>query len=399
MDVFSDAVKRLRGIGELLKEDLSFLEKPEKVLTVNFPARIKGEIKYLTGYRVQYNSLLGPTKGGIRFSPNVSESEVKALALWMTIKNALAGVPFGGGKGGVIVNTKSLSTNELEGVARGFARAISGFIGVNKDIPAPDVYTNPQVMAWILDEFEAIKGYHEPGVITGKPLVLGGSAGRSKATAMGAYFIIKEVIPSGSVIIQGFGNAGRNLALMLHESGYKVVGVSDSKGAVFNKSGLNIPSLVKHKNSTGTVKGFKGAKDLTNNELLISEADILVPSAVEGVINKGNASDIKAKTIFEVANGPVTTQADLILNERGVSVSPDVLCNAGGVIVSYFEWVQNREGYYWPEVRVNDQLHDLMVSNLHAVIKESESSKTSLRNASYLIAVKRLLEAKRLRGK
>ncbi len=399
MDVFSDAVKRLRGIGELLKEDLSFLEKPEKVLTVNFPARIKGEVKYLTGYRVQYNSLLGPTKGGIRFSPSVSESEVKALALWMTIKNALAGVPFGGGKGGVIVNTKSLSTNELEGVARGFARAISGFIGVNKDIPAPDVYTNPQVMAWILDEIEAIRGYHEPGVITGKPLVLGGSAGRSKATAMGAYFIIKEVVPSGSVIIQGFGNAGRNLALMLHESGYKVVGVSDSRGAVYNKSGLNIPLLVKHKNSTGSVKGFKGAKDLTNNELLISEADILVPSAVEGVINKGNAGDIKARTIFEVANGPVTTQADLILNENGVSVYPDVLCNAGGVIVSYFEWVQNREGYYWSEVSVNDKLHDLMVNNLHAVIRESESTKTSLRNASYLIAVKRLLEAKRLRGK
>ncbi len=399
MNVFEDAIKKLNESAELIREDVSFLHQPEKVLITSFPVKIKGKINYLTGYRVQYNSLLGPTKGGLRFAPSVEINEVKALALWMTIKNSLAGIPYGGGKGGVTVNTKELSKEELERVARGFTRSISGFIGKDVDVPAPDVYTNPQVMAWMLDEYETIKGRHEPGVITGKPLILGGSEGRGKATALGAYYIIREVSPKCDVVIQGFGNAGLNLALMLYNDGYKIIGVSDSKTGVYNKSGINIPELINYKKRTGSVKDFKLTTNITNDELLKLKTDILIPSAVEGVINESNVSEVKAKKIIEVANGPVSSEADELLNKRGVQVYPDVLCNSGGVIVSYYEWVQNNYGDYWSEDEVNNKLKKKIVNNLNKVVDESHKLKCSLRQAAYVIALKRLISARKLRGK
>jgi len=395
MDVFADAIKKLDRTAKLIREDVSFLHEPEKILITSFPARIGGKTIYLKGYRVQYNSLLGPTKGGLRFAPQVDLSEVKALALWMTLKNSLAGIPYGGAKGGVAVNTKELSKEELENVTRSFARSISRFIGSDIDIPAPDVYTNPQVMAWLLDEYEALKGKHEPAVVTGKPLILGGSKGRDKATARGCYFIIKEVLKKGDIIIQGFGNAGRNLALMLFDDGYKIVGISDSKGGIYDPDGISVPELIKHKEKTGSVKGFKG-KQVTNSELLELQCDALVPAAVENVITKENAGKIKAKLIFELANGPVSDEADSILSDA--KIYPDILCNAGGVIVSYLEWVQNRQGYCWEEKEVNEKLKERMITNLHLVQDEAKNLNCTLRQAAYSLAIKRLISAKQLRN-
>jgi len=398
MNVFEDALSKLKKTC-LVNEDISFLENPEKVIITSFPARIKGKIKYFTGYRVQYNSLLGPTKGGLRFSPSVDLNDVKALALLMTLKNSLAGISYGGAKGGVAVNTKELSEQELENVTRGFTRSISKFIGKDIDIPAPDVYTNSQVMAWLLDEYETIKGRHEPGVVTGKPLILGGSKGRDKATALGAYYVIKNVAPkNNSVVIQGFGNAGMNLALILYKQGYKVIGVSDSRSGVSNKEGINIPELITHKKKTGSVKGFQSTNNVSNSELLELETNVLIPAAIENVITKSNAARVKAKMIVEVANGPVSNEADLILEKNGVLVYPDILCNSGGVIVSYYEWVQNNQGFYWTEEEVNEKLREKINDNLKKIIDEASKSKCSLRQAAYTIALKRLLEAKKLRG-
>jgi len=398
MNVFEDALKKLESVAGLLKKDLSFLSQPERIIITSFPARVKGAVKYFTGYRVQYNSLLGPYKGGLRFAPSVDLDEVKALALWMTIKNALAGIPYGGGKGGVTVDTKSLSNEELELVTRGFTRSIARDIGSNVDVPAPDVYTNPQVMSWLLDEYETIKGCHEPGVVTGKPLVLGGSKVRGESTALGAFFVIKSIASRSSVIVQGFGNAGLNLALMLYRDGYKVVGVSDSSTGVYSSEGINVPELINHKKGTGSVKDFKLSKNITNELLLEQEADILVPAAVENVITKGNADKIKARIIIEVATGPGDSEADSILEKKGVLVYPDVLCNAGGVIVSYYEWVQNNQGFYWSEDEVVDRLKNKMTENLDAINKKSRELNCSLRQAAYALAVSRLIEAKELRG-
>jgi len=398
MNVFEDALSKLKKTC-LVNEDISFLENPEKVIITSFPARIKGKTKYFTGYRVQYNSLLGPTKGGLRFSPSVDLNDVKALALLMTLKNSLAGIPYGGAKGGVAVNTKELSEQELENVTRGFTRSISNFIGKDIDIPAPDVYTNSQVMAWLLDEYETIKGRHEPGVVTGKPLILGGSKGRDKATALGAYYVIKNIAPkNNSVVIQGFGNAGMNLALILYKQGYKVIGVSDSRSGVSSKEGISIPELITHKKKTGSVKSFPSTTNVSNNELLELETNILIPAAIENVITKSNADRVKAKMIVEVANGPVSNEADLILENNGLLVYPDILCNSGGVIVSYYEWVQNNQGFYWTEEEVNEKLRQKINDNLKKIIDEASESKCSLRQAAYTIALKRLLKAKKLRG-
>lgn len=399
MSVFDDALKRINDSARLVNEDVSFLQAPERVLMTNFPVKIKGVTKYFTGYRVQYSSLLGPTKGGIRFAPGVDIDEVKALALWMTVKNALAGIPYGGAKGGVTVDTKSLSVDELESVTRAFTRSIKDFIGKNIDVPAPDVYTNPQVMAWILDEFESIKGRHEPGLITGKPLILGGSLGRDKSTALGAYFIVKEIMGKSSVIVQGFGNAGLNVALMLYNDGYKIVGVSDSKFGVYNESGVNVIELVRYKDKTGSVKDFPLARVVSNEELLSLPCDLLIPAAVENVITGSNADYVKAKFIVEIANGPISPEADEVLNKKGVIVYPDVLCNAGGVIVSYFEWVQNNMGYYWSEREVNDKLKIKMIDNLNRVTILSRELKCSLREAAYALAIRDLVSARKLRAR
>jgi len=400
MDVFKDALNKLDKTSKLINEDISFLKNPEKTIITSFPVKIKGKTKYLQGYRVQYNSLLGPTKGGLRFAPRVDLSEVKALALWMTLKNSLAGIPYGGAKGGVTINTKELSQDELENVTRGFTRSIARFIGKDVDVPAPDVYTNPQVMAWLLDEYETIKGLHEPGVVTGKPLILGGSEGRGQATALGAYYVIKNVASkNNTVIIQGFGNAGKNLAIMLYKEGYKIIGVSDSRSGIINKDGINVPELIKHKEITGSVKDFKLGTNISNEELITIEVDVLVPAAVENVINKENADKVKAKIIIEVANGPVSSEADEVLDHKGMMIYPDVLCNSGGVIVSYYEWVQNNQGYYWSEQEVNEKLKNKMNNNLQSVINEARELKCSLRQGAYALAVKRLIQAKRLRGR
>ncbi|MFA5406588.1 MAG: Glu/Leu/Phe/Val dehydrogenase [Candidatus Nanoarchaeia archaeon] len=398
MNVYEDSLKKLNSVALLLKEDLSFLQQPEKIIITSFPTRIKGMIKYFTGYRVQYNSLLGPYKGGLRFTTNVDLNEIKALALWMTIKNSLAGIPYGGSKGGVTIDTKSLNNEELELITRCFTRSIAKDIGSNIDVPAPDVYTNSQVMSWLLDEYETIKGYHEPGVVTGKPLVLGGSLVRNESTALGAFFIIKNISSKSNVIVQGFGNVGLNLALMLYKNGYKIIGVSDSRSGVYSNEGINIPELINHKNNTGGVKDFKLAHNITNEELLELDTNILVPAAVENMITEKNADKIKAKIIVEVANGPINNEADKILEKKGVLVYPDVLCNAGGVIVSYYEWVQNNQGFYWIESELIDKLKIKMISNLELVVKESEKLNCSLRQGAYALAIKRLIEAKKLRG-
>lgn len=388
---FYSTIRILDRLSNYIKKDLEFLKHPEKILITCFPAKIKGKTEYLTGYRVQYNSTLGPTKGGIRYSPHVNLDEVKSLAFWMTIKCSLAGLPFGGGKGGVKVNAKELSAKELEYVTRSFTRSISEFIGPKRDIPAPDVYTNEQVMMWMRDEYEKIKGVKAPGVVTGKPLDKGGSLLRDVATSLGAFFIIKRTSKPTSVIVQGFGNAGMNIALMLHKEGYKMVGISDSRGGVYNDKGINVPELVEHKRKTGSVQDFKGFKNVSNNELLELNADILIPAAIENQITKDNANDIKVKKIYEIANGPVTDEADKLLK---IPVYPDVLCNSGGVIVSYYEWVQNNSNEKWGEDKIKTSLKNKMLENLEKVVNESKVNNCSLRTAAYILAIKRLIKAR-----
>ncbi|MDD4353042.1 MAG: Glu/Leu/Phe/Val dehydrogenase [Candidatus Nanoarchaeia archaeon] len=399
MNTYTDALSKVKASAKLLNEDLEFLYSPERTVITSFSAKIKGEIKYFTGYRVRYNTLLGPGKGGIRFDSNVDIYEVSALALWMTLKNSLAGLPYGGAKGGVTVNPKELSSNDLENVTRGFARSISNDLGAAIDIPAPDVYTNSQTMSWILDEYETIKGRHEPGMITGKPLVLGGSLGRDTSTAMGAFYICKSIKQNNSAVIEGFGNAGMNLATFLFNEGYNILGVSDSKGAIFNKSGLKIPELIRHKEAAKQVSGFADSEELSNNELLELQTDLLFPCATENSINKDNAHKINAKYIIELANGPVTSEADRILESKGIMVYPDILANSGGVIGSYYEWVQNNQGMQWGIEQINSMLKEKMTTNLSNVINEAGKLNCSLRESAYALAIKRLLEAKKLRGR
>lgn len=310
-------------------------------------------------------------------------------------KNRIGSIPYGGAKGGVTVNTKELNINDLENVSRGFARSISNDIGANIDVPAPDVYTNSQIMSWILDEYETIKGRHEPGAITGKPLILGGSLGRDTSTAMGAFYICKSIKQNKSAVIEGFGNAGINLATLLYNEGYKIIGVSDSKGAIYNKAGLEIPKLINHKEKTGQVMNFTGSEELKNNELLEIETDLLFPCAKENSITKDNANKINAKYIIELANGPITSEADKILENKGITIYPDVLANSGGVIVSFYEWVQNNQGMSWGIDKINGMLKDKITENLSNVMDEAGKLSCSLRESAYALAIKRLLEAKK----
>ncbi len=400
--VFEQALKTLRRVAEKAGTEqwiVDMLSRPKRVVKVSFPVKMDdGSVRVFTGYRVLYNDARGPGKGGIRFHPNVNEDEVTALAFWMTIKNAVVDLPYGGAKGGVTVNPKELSKTELERLSRAYIRAIAPFIGVDKDIPAPDVYTDAKVMAWMLDEFEAVVGRHEPGVITGKPLALGGSAGRAMATSWGGFYVLEEARKEWSVgktvAIQGAGNVGGGLARILHGEGYRVVAISDSKGGVYDPDGLDIPAVLEAKRERGSVTAYEEAQRISNEDLLKLDVDVLVPAAIEGVITERNAADVKARIVLELANGPTTPEADEILRERGIVVVPDVLANAGGVTVSYFEWVQNRIGEYWDEETVLRKLRERMVRAFKDVLERADGD---LRMGAYVLALERIAEAARAR--
>jgi glutamate dehydrogenase len=383
---------------ELLKEPLRFLE-------VRIPVRMDdGSVKVFTGYRSQHNDSVGPTKGGIRFHPEVDEAEVKALSIWMSLKCGITNLPFGGGKGGIICDPRQMSLRELERLSRGYVRAISQIVGPNKDIPAPDVYTNAQIMAWMMDEYSHLREFDSPGFITGKPIVLGGSQGRETATARGVAIVIEEAakrkgidLKGARVVIQGFGNAGSYLAKFMHDAGAKVVGVSDVYGAIADPDGLDIDYLLDRRDSFGTFsKLFKNT--ITNKELFELDCDILVPAAISSQITEDNAYDIKASIVVEAANGPTTLEATKILNERGIFLVPDILSNAGGVTVSYFEWVQNNQGYYWTDEEVDEKLKKIMVDSFDKIYQVAESHKVDMRLAAYMVGIRKLAEASSFRG-
>jgi glutamate dehydrogenase (NAD(P)+) len=385
----------------------AMLREPMRILEVHFPVRMDdGTVKTFTGFRVQYNDARGPTKGGLRFHPDETIDTVKALAAWMTWKCAVVDIPYGGGKGGVICNPKELSTGELERIARGFIRAIGRFIGPEKDIPAPDVYTTPQIMAWMMDEYSTILGYNTPGVITGKPLPLGGSLGRGDATARGTVYCVMEAakvlginLKNATVAIQGYGNAGYYAAKLMKEiAGSKVVAITDSRAGVYDPNGIDADAANEHKQKTGSVAGFNGLKAITNAEVLELDVDVLIPAAIENVITEKNAANVKAKIIAEAANGPTTPEADAILHANGKYVIPDFLCNAGGVTVSYFEWVQNINGFYWKIEDVHQRLHERMVKAFNETHEMAKKHNVDNRIGAYMVSVQRVAEAMRLRG-
>lgn len=387
------------------EEVYELLKEPLRLLTVKIPVRMDdGSVKVFTGYRAQHNDAVGPTKGGIRFHPDVTEREIKALSIWMSLKCGIVDLPFGGGKGGVVCDPRNMSFRELEKLSRGYVRAISQIVGPTKDIPAPDVFTNSQIMAWMMDEFSQIDGFNSPGFITGKPLVLGGSHGRESATAKGVTICINEAakkrgieIKDARVVIQGFGNAGSFLAKFMHDAGAKVVGISDAYGALYDPEGLDIDYLLDRRDSFGTVtKLFKNT--ISNKELLELDCDILVPAAIENQITEENANDIKAKIVVEAANGPSTIEGTEILTNRGILLVPDVLASAGGVTVSYFEWVQNNQGYYWTEEEVDEKLEKILVKSFNNIYDLSQSRRVDMRLAAYMIGVRKMAEASRFRG-
>ena len=385
----------------------AILREPKRELHVSIPVKMDGgEVKVFKGFRVQYNDARGPFKGGIRFHPDETIDTIRALAAWMTWKCAVVDIPLGGGKGGVICNPKEMSNGELERLSRGYIDAIWEFIGPERDIPAPDVYTNPQVMAWMVDEYSKLRGYSSPGVITGKPVALGGSLGRGDATARGGLFTIVEAAKNlnidlslATVAVQGYGNAGSHIAMLINSIlGSKIVAVSDSKGGIYNKQGLDPHQVLQHKKKTGSVINFSQAGNVSNDDLLGLDIDILCPSALENSITQANASKIKTKIIAELANGPTTPEADEVLSLNHVFVIPDLLCNAGGVTVSYFEWVQNMYNYYWDEDEVHQRLNKKMTKAFQNVLSESLRRKVNMRLAAHIVAVARVAEAMRLRG-
>ncbi|MDE2145005.1 MAG: Glu/Leu/Phe/Val dehydrogenase [Patescibacteria group bacterium] len=396
-----DSVKEKIGLDDAIYEQL---KKPKRFLEVNVPVRMDdGMVRVFTGYRSQFNDARGPYKGGIRFHPNVSEDEVKALSMWMTWKTAVVDIPLGGGKGGVIVNPKELSSGELERLSRGYIRAIAPFIGERVDIPAPDVYTDPRIMAWMLDEYERIVGYKSPGTITGKPLSIGGSKARGYSTAMGGFYVLEEVMKKmglnkdSRISIQGFGNAGANMAEILYKNGYKVVAASDSRGATANSAGLDIKKLEEHKKSSGSIIGFAEGKNL-ESDILETETDILILAALENAVTASNASKVKAKLILELANGPITPGADEVLNKNGTVIVPDILANSGGVGVSYLEQVQNAYMYYWKEDEVLLKLKEMMTKAFNDVWSAREENKITMRQGAYVLAVTRVAQAMKDRG-
>jgi glutamate dehydrogenase len=383
-----------------------FLKEPMRVVEVAIPVhRDDGRLTTFLGYRAQHTDAIGPTKGGIRFHPDVTVDEVKGLSMWMTFKTAVMGLPYGGAKGGVVCNPSELSARELEELSRGYVRRLAAVLGPELDIPAPDVNTNPRVMGWMLDEYDRVRGQNTPGFITGNPLVLGGSAGREEATGRGVVYTILEAMKrlglqpkNCTAAIQGFGNVGSHTAEFLHENGVKVVAVEDVRGGAMNPDGLDVPALLEHAHRTGSVRGFAGSRDIGTEELFGLDVDVLVPAALENQITSTVARNVKAKIIAEAANGPTTPDGDDILHQRGIFTIPDILCNAGGVTVSYFEWVQNTQGFYWTAREVNTRLQELMVTAFEHVYDMKEERSVTMREASYVIAVHRVAEACEARG-
>jgi len=407
---FSVALKQLDEASKIIGIDKGMhdvLAQPKRILIVSIPTRMDNdEIHVFTGFRSQHNDARGPFKGGIRYHPQVSIDEVKALSMWMTWKCAIANIPYGGGKGGIICNPKQMSTGELERMTRRYAYAIADIIGPHTDIPAPDVYTGGKEMSWIMDTYSALKGnFVQPEVITGKPLAIGGSLGRNEATGRGLSFTVREAakklginLRAATVAVQGFGNAGQFAAQLLEEMGAKVVAVSDSQGGISNKNGISIGSVRTHKEKTRSVVGFPGSKSISNEEILETDCTILIPAALENQITKNNAANVSAKLVAEAANGPTTPEADEILHKNKIMVIPDVLANSGGVTVSYFEWLQNLRREYWTEEQVNSMLDKKMTEAFSDVYDTHDKFQVNMRKASIALAVGRVIEAIKTRG-
>jgi glutamate dehydrogenase/leucine dehydrogenase len=407
---FEVALKQLEEASKILnleKGMLEILSNPKRILTVSIPTRMDDDtIKVFTGFRSQHNDARGPHKGGIRYHPDVTLDEVKALSMWMTWKCAIANIPYGGGKGGIICNPKQMSENELERMTRRFAYLIADIIGPYKDIPAPDVYTGGKEMAWIMDTYSALKGnYVQPEVITGKPLAIGGSLGRTEATGRGLAYTVREAakkrnmdMKQATFVVQGFGNAGQFSSKLVEEQGAKMIAASDSQGAIINTNGISVDELMKFKIETGSIVGFGDAKSITNDELLETECTILIPAALENQITKNNVDKIKTQIIAEAANGPTTPEADDILYKKNILVIPDVLANGGGVTVSYFEWLQNLRREYWTEEEVNNRLDMNITKSFFDVYDTHEKYKVDMRKAATLLAVQRVVEAINIRG-
>jgi glutamate dehydrogenase/leucine dehydrogenase len=398
-DIAADQLKLDKGLRQVLRT-------PKRQLVVSIPTKMDdGNVRVFEGFRVQHNIARGPAKGGIRYHPGVSLDEVKALAAWMTWKTATVNIPYGGGKGGVICDPKRMSKGELERMTRRYASEIFPIIGPDKDIPAPDVYTDSQTMAWIMDTYSMTIGHTSLGVVTGKPVSLGGSEGRNEATARGCLFVTREAckvrrlaLKGASVVVQGYGNAGSIAARLLSEDGAKIVAVSDSRGGIVNPKGLDPLKVLKHKERTGTVLGFPGSTKISNEDLLEMKCDILVPAALENQLTLENAGRIKAKIIAEAANGPTTPAADDVLARKGIFLLPDILANAGGVTVSYFEWVQDLQSFFWPEEEVNNRLEFVMKRAFNDVYQTSVKFKVHMRTAAYILAVGRVADATIVRG-
>ncbi len=390
-----------------LRDDMvEYLMTPKRELIVHFPVIMDdGKVKMFTGYRVHHNTVKGPTKGGIRYHPDVTLDEVRALAMWMTWKCSLMNLPYGGAKGGVQVDPKLLTKNELRRLTRRYATEISILISPEGDVPAPDVGTNPEVMAWIMDTYSMHRGYSTPAVVTGKPISIGGSQGRIEATGTGVMFTTIEAMrhmrmsPTDTcVAVQGFGNVGSVAALRMWEAGCKVVGLSDVNGGIYNRRGLNVRDVLQHQKERATISDYPEADQITNNELLACDCDVLIPAALEGVVDELIAPNVKARLIAEGANGPCTTEGEAILLEKGATFIPDILCNAGGVTVSYFEWVQDLQGFFWTEPEINDRLRRLMIENFHAVWETALEKRIDMRTAAYTLAIGRVVEAIDVRG-
>ncbi len=409
LNAFEQAVAQFDNAAERLNLSQglrAILRKPKREITVNFPVRMDdGTVEVFTGYRVQHNINRGPAKGGIRFDEHVSIDEVRALAMWMTWKCAVVDIPFGGGKGGVICDPRNLSRGELERLTRRYATEIAGVIGPESDIPAPDVNTNPQIMAWIMDTYSMHHGYSIPAVVTGKPLAIGGSQGRMDATGRGVFITTREAcrvldmpFAGSSVIVQGFGNVGSVSARLLHDAGCKIVGLADIFGGVYSKDGIDVNMALRYVQEHGSLRDLPHTQAVDSHTLLEMPCDILIPAATEGQITEHNAGNIQARLIIEAANGPTTTEADEILLKRGIVAIPDILANAGGVTVSYFEWVQDLQHFFWNEEEINSRLEQVMVRSFNAVHAKRDEQDCDYRLAAYLLAVSRVAEATEVRG-
>jgi glutamate dehydrogenase/leucine dehydrogenase len=400
---FQNAMSQLDKVAEInksfSKDFISRLRQPDRDIRVSIPVVMDdGSTKIFEGYRVEYNNALGPYKGGIRYHQDTEINEVKALAFWMVLKCAVAGIPMGGGKGGITVNPKELSKGELERLSRGWVQKLSDILGPHKDVPAPDVNTTPEIMSWMNDEYQKITGDKTGAVITGKPLGQGGSEGRGSATAQGGFFVFEALkkelnLPEKcKVAIQGFGNAGLNAAVIWSKAGHNIIAISDSKSGVYNENGLDIEKLVEYKKTNGSLIGFPEVKEITNEELLETKCDLLIPAAFENQITNANADKINTKVILELANGPITPEADEILFKKGVTIMPDILANSGGVTVSYFEWDQNLKGEHWNEKEVFDKLRPILEDSAKKILEKAKESNTDLRRGAFILALERIKE-------